>query len=219
MDEVKKTKKQWLVPLIIVCSIGVLIHIFYWLFFVYGAVLAFVPIHITNINKYLKTDGQTSSFCIFPDEIEDSYIVNKYFYNSYGIVDGQEIMLDVTFTQEDFDKEIERLENERLQWKNSSKVKDVVSDKECLLFYYPTYVSIFNDRLNYEYACVDEENNRIVYVFLSCMSHYKVSIPDEFLPKEYKEKYKLYYEFEYDSEDLYPYHYSVETSGYDKWIY
>ena len=69
------------------------------------------------------------------------------------------------------------------------------------LFAYPAYIAIYASNLSYEYALLDEENNRIIYVYLQ-MKDANGVIPDEHLPLEFLGK-DMYENNNWDNPNIY----------------
>lgn len=136
------------------------------------------------MDKYQKTDGRVSYFDIYPEKSAINGEVIEYHYFDYQLIDGDEIYLEIQYTEENFKKEIERLENvtytsELLKYHNAIKKDD------CVLFNYLTYVTRYNDKGQYEYACVDSENYKIVYITLNSITLGRISFDKAYLPKTY----------------------------------
>ena len=144
----------------------------------------FVPKKTFNKEDYLKLDhAGLPEFIIFPEAI-DTMEVCDYHHYDYGLLDGIEVYLEITFTDGDYEKEIERLE--KIQY-NSEKLgfADNIRFDDSNLFNLPTYYTVYNSRGTYEYACVDKNNRKIIYIVLYNMSPKRVSLSEELLPKDY----------------------------------
>jgi len=116
---------------------------------------------------------------------------------------GWEIFLDITYSEEEFNLEIERLTN-------FDGNRELWFDLDCVLFNYPTYICTYYARgfgfQKYEYIIVDESNHRLVYIYLYCpgrkwylKKHFReIVVPLEYQPKNYfsnkkEETYDGYY--------------------------
>ena len=188
----KTIKKILLILLVVIYAIP---HLF--ITAIAGIIgLALIPLRSSNINRYMQTEryyihiGSSKNF--FPAEIKPTYKINDYLVSNRQLLGGDEIYLDVEYNDEDFASEINRLKE--IYKDHHSLVKNVVID-DSTLFNYTTYITTYRPYYGeYEYACVDEDNKRIVYVYLEDESD--PSIPVDFLPKNYKSD--LYKENEYD---------------------
>ena len=146
----------------------------------------FIPLRISNMKHYLWTEGYLSSFDIFPKKDEINGEVVDYHYHSSTIIvnGGQEVYLEVLYSEDAFKEEIVRLENithkgTKFNFENSIR-KD-----EGTLFNFTTYIGTYNYDGKYEYACVDNEEQRITYVMLRDMTIEKISFDNKYLPKAY----------------------------------
>ena len=57
-------------------------------------------VKITDIDKYLKTNGFLSEFSIFPESLDGITGVNEYHYYDGGNSTGQEIFLEIVYSPE-----------------------------------------------------------------------------------------------------------------------
>ena len=142
-------------------------------------------VKITDIDKYLKTDGFLSEFSIFPESLDGLTGVNEYHYYDGGTGTGQEIFLEIVYSPEEFEEEIQRIESTACE-KSGKSVK-----YDAKLFGFKTYISIYNYGVSeqYEYACVDEENKKIVYVYLEWRNIENIGFDQRYLPLEYASSY------------------------------
>ncbi len=126
--------------------------------------------------------GFRSVLDIFPEEIKDSYKVNQYYYccGSAGFDNKYQMVLDYELPKEAFEAEVERLS--QLSAEHGGNNNTVIYDTDN--FYYPAYVTSFTKFDDYEYALIDEENNRIICI-LSCVTDiHSLPVDREYLPKD-----------------------------------
>lgn len=139
----------------------------------------------TDIKTYrdfgVPLDGGSPSLRSFPDNLEEVETINNYYFSADFPVFGHtwwEIFLDVTYSEEKFYLELDRLSN------FIYKERKLKFDSNCFLFNYPTYVAKYDTKLKtYEYIMIDDINFRIIYIFLERREETKVSL--EYLPKNY----------------------------------
>lgn len=121
-----------------------------------------------------------SLLMIFPEEIKDSYTVNQYYYScgSAGFDNMYQMVLDYELPQDEFEEEVERLSKLSAEYKGQKQF--AVYDTQN--FKYPAYVTMFTKYSDYEYALIDETNNRIICI-LSCVTDIEsLPVEDEYLP-------------------------------------
>ena len=156
----------------------------------------------TDINDYgvfEEFDGY-SRLDIFPKQISDSMEINKYsyYYADTFLDPTAQIYLECSYDEDDYLKEIERLEE--IQEEYDGRIQPIVYDADS--FSYPAYVTIDGDDHCYEYALLIGEG-KIAYVFLQFIKEEDIVFPAEYLPKEYEQKETGYsiYEFELQNGD------------------
>lgn len=159
-----------------------------------------------NKNYYFETycSDLDSTLSVFPDSVSDDMDV-KVFHSSFksNLFDtAGYIVLDYYLKEDEFEKEIERLQRLEAKIENydgathTNKVMYVEGEYD-----YPAYITIDGFRDTFEYALIDEENCRIVCVYLSYVN------PQEFPYEEYlKEDISCYGEIgNYDEFTMYSY--------------
>lgn len=170
-----------------------------------------ITIRITNPDKYLETDGFISYFSIFPNKAEIKGDIIDYHYFDYQLKDGDEIYLEVTYTRDSFDEEILRLEAVKY-FSEKFKYENAVKKDDCILFNYITYISIYNYNGRYEYACVDPNSYRIVYITLDEMSLERISFDEMYLPKTY-----YIHDLNYADDNIDPYYFDMYEENVECW--
>lgn len=123
-------------------------------------------------NYYIETYGGDldSNLSIFPDEItEDMEVINFESSLATGLFDTDGyIFLEYTLDKVDFDNEVARLQE--LQAKIENYDGQVYINKVMYSeddYAYPTYITIDGYADTFEYALIDEENSRIICVYLA----------------------------------------------------
>ena len=127
-----------------------------------------------------------SLLMIFPEEIKDSYKVNQYYYccGSAGFDNMYQLVLDYKLPKDEFEAEVERLSQLAVEY--NAQTHSVIYDTTN--FEYPAYVTMFTKHSDYEYALIDEVNNRIICI-LSCVTDIEsLPVDTEYLPID-KEAY------------------------------
>lgn len=131
----------------------------------------------TDITQYEKSyyienygGDLDSDLSIFPDKINDDIEV-KYFESSLttGLFDTDGyIVLEYTLNEADFQKEIARLSQleKNIENYNGKVYKNQVMYAEDE-YAYPAYITIDGYADTFEYALIDEENYRIICVYLA----------------------------------------------------
>ena len=147
-------------------------------------VLSLVTFKVTSMDKYLWTDGFVSDFCIFPKQSEINGEIIDYHYIDYHLRGGSEIYLEIVYSNEDFEAEVDRLEN-TIYKGTKFNFENTIRKDEGTLFNFTTYISTYNYDGKYEYACVDNEEQRITYVMIRYMTIEKISFDHKYLPKAY----------------------------------
>ena len=173
---------------------------------------------VTDIEKYGETDGYgiTSTLRTFPQDLENVEEVIDYHLYCAQFKGGIEVYLEAKYTEEEFCKEISRLEGvDGPFYKRKYMKKD-----EALLFSYTTYVATYNHSGVYEYASIDEENFTIRYVFVDYRDPEKLGIKSEYLPRNYNEVWyhqERYYAGEESICNIDPYDYNAYGNYEDIW--
>ncbi len=150
---------------------------------------------IENYNKefYIKKYGGDldSNLSIFPDD--KSILIDPEFSSSFitGLFDTDGYILLISkYSEENFDKEIERLSNLKMVIKstcheNASEYTNNVKYDD-LSYSYPAYITIDGFGSTYEYALINEKDLEIIYVYLSYPS-IKDSKYNKYLKKDKNE--------------------------------
>ena len=150
--------------------------------------------NIENYRKYSVLNVSEKIFLkeelvIFPQKITQEMTVNNYsnitISNRTKVV-GRQIYLDITYTEQAYQAEIERLS----MWK---KVLNKSSNKQVEVkfkydngeyFDMPAYIAAYNEGLLNEHAILYGENS-IAYVFLTRILENETTLPKQFVAKGY----------------------------------
>lgn len=142
---------------------------------------------ITDKNQYLQVKNSSlPKFIIFPENLSNVSMDSEYYHADYKYRDGIEVYLNAAYEKNEFEKEVSRIEQISYKMQSSHNPKTVIKDN-AELFNYVTYITVFNFNGVYEYACVDFENNRIIYIALYAMSYKGISFDKKYLPKNYED--------------------------------
>ncbi|WP_160685680.1 zf-HC2 domain-containing protein [Clostridium sp. C2-6-12] len=197
----KRVRKKIKIAFILVASIiAFLLFVitFMWMFFTGG-----FPTKTSNIKDYgsFKDFKGYSNLYIFPKEIPKSAKVDSYYYYHRDTLFDPtcQIYLEYSLSKTDFDAEVLRLSKICESYENQNykdKVNNIVYDTKN--FMYPAYVTIFNRNHCYEYALLDNEEHKIIYVFTQFIELKNVNFDKKYLPVDFgKEKsskgYNMYY--------------------------
>ncbi len=143
------------------------------------------PAKVTkNINDYSKIYeemGVQSGLIVFPDEISaNASDVKFYHYYRDTLFDPTvETFLQCTYTDEEYAKEIGRLENAHKTY--SGRTEYLQKDKKNR-FNYPAYIAIDYAPISYEYALLTGDN-QITYFFV--MFKDKTHTDKKYLPNDF----------------------------------
>lgn len=149
----------------------------------------------TNIGEYRNFEGHISEekegifsgLKIFPLELTEEMHNISYIYECENVAfnNGYFIYLEGVWSEEAFEQEIQRLRSISLSYREESK--KIIYDAKT--FAYPAYITVFDDAEGcMEYALVDEENKRIVYLYCQFQEHLLESKVDkQYILKEQEE--------------------------------
>ncbi len=161
-------------------TVFVLITVFLWLFFTGG------PAKTTkDLKRYEEIFelSMNSGLIIFPEHISDK-AVQTDFYSYYRDMFGSpsyEIYLQCTYEPEEYQAEIERLENTYKKYAGTER--RLLKDTEGK-YNYPAYIAIENHHYSYEYALITGEN-QITYISVSGRDKEKVKFSKDYLPEDF----------------------------------
>ncbi len=136
-----------------------------------------------------------TGFFSFPDKIPESAFSEgrePTFYFSYQDTWDDptcEVYLKCTYSDSDYKKEINRLENDTYELENADdKASNKLAYEEGNRFAHPVFIAIDCNNHSYEYA-MDLGNNEMAYIYTSFKSTpgSLKKIPKEYLPSDYSE--------------------------------
>lgn len=117
------------------------------------------------IEKY--SGDLDSDLSVFPDDIfADKTEYTADFNPNLFDTDGKMILI-CTYGDEQFSDEISRLQklSKTIEYNEEEHTNNVIYDEDS--YSYPAYITIDGFGNTYEYALIDQSNNRIVYVYLA----------------------------------------------------
>ena len=216
------TVKNVAIGIIIAIMAAVIIVLFCiaaWLFFFCSGGI-WQEYTTVKISEYGKWDGHIdnerqeieSGLYIFPEDITNALDVNYFYYTAldFHSISTIAIFAEVTYSEEDYQIEKERiagLQCEIPMADDEQAVTNLIAYSE-ELFFYPAYIAVYNSNLSYEYALMDEESNKIIYVY-SKLKDLNGMIPDEYIPIEVIDK-NMYENNSWDNINIY---YAEDENG------
>ena len=221
------TAKNVVMGIIIAIMAAVIIVLFCvagWLFFfcsggIWQEYITVLPSEYGNWDGHIDNERQEieSGLYIFPENISQASDVDYFYYTAldYHSISTIAIFAEVTYSEEDYLMEKNRIAGLQCEIPMGSDkqavTKSAVYSEE--LFSYPAYVTIYNSNLSYEYALLDEESNKIIYVY-SKLKDLNGLIPDEYIPIEVINK-DMYENNSWDNINIY---YAKDESGNYKYF-
>lgn len=147
-----------------------------------------------NIQEYMKFNNieyekqeMNSRLDIFPKSINNHNDEDKYYYycDNKGFLDNKyQMYLEKVYLPHEFELEKERLSKIEVEVNNKSN-NIQYNEKD---FNLPAYVAIYNDDCSYEYALVDENNKKIIYVYTRFMYDKDIEFDKKYLPLNFNEE-------------------------------
>lgn len=144
----------------------------------YADVLAYSPTveGIENYDKYyfikIYRGDLDSNLSIFPDnkKMLNSSIFKSYLQEDLFNISGY-ILLDAYYSAEEYSKEVKRLKDISItiheSCRNDSKEYVNIIKYDDSSYDYPSYITIDGFAGKYEYALLDEKENKITYLYLA----------------------------------------------------
>lgn len=133
-----------------------------------------------SFRNYLPA-GQDIAYVIFPESIPNSAKNTEYVFEYKETLLDPEIQLYLEYelSKKDYDKEIERIKSIN----NRRKIKYDFSEEN---YIYPAYIAVENYDNGFEYVMLDEENYRLIYVYLKFYNDKKqIRFDLSYLPKNW----------------------------------
>lgn len=135
-----------------------------------------------NIERYAEFDEYHGygNLWVFPEDISETATnVDYYYFDMNTFMDPTcQIYLSCTYDTETYQKEVERLS--QINYEMNGAMKPIQYEEN--IFAYPAYVSIYQWESCYEYALVDDEEQKIVYVFLQGIPEWMLAFDEEYSP-------------------------------------
>ncbi|MCR5409488.1 MAG: helix-turn-helix domain-containing protein [Lachnospiraceae bacterium] len=144
---------------------------------------------IENYDKsYLEEEfsgDMTSHFFLFPDDLSETEEADFWYEYKTGLLDTDgSFFLTAVYSDENFADEIERISEVTCTVNNDVEdiTQAVIYDED--MYNYPAYIAIDGYTHNYEYALIDEDNNRIIYVLLGYPDYDDLSEYSDYLKSD-----------------------------------
>lgn len=144
-----------------------------------------------GIENYDKANMQekygmdmNSGFLVFPETVDNTISVKYESKLKTGFVDSDGFfILEARYNEADFENEIRRLSDItcEIAYAGTSVTNQIEYDEE--MYMYPAYITSDGYDYVYEYALIDKENYRIVYVNLSYPVYNKLQEYKDFLKR------------------------------------
>ena len=117
------------------------------------------------IEKY--SGDLDSDLSVFPDEILTEKIEYTADFNSNLFDTDGRMILECEYEDEQFSDEISRLQSlsKTIKYDKDEYTNNVIYDEDS--YSYPAYITIDGFGNTYEYALIDQFNNRIVYIYMA----------------------------------------------------
>lgn len=148
------------------------------------------PTKTSNINDYgvFKNFKGYSNLYIFPTQMPKAARIDSYYYYQKDtFLDPTcQIYLEYSLSKADFDEEVLRLSKISEKYENE-KFKDISNSivYDTKNFMYPAYVTVFNNNHCYEYALLNEKENKIICVFTQFIEIDDVKFDKQYLPIDF----------------------------------
>ena len=130
---------------------------------------------VEGLDKYDKqylieefSGDMTSHFFLFPDDLSNTEDADFRYEYKVGLLDTDaSFFLTATYSDEAFEAEVERVSGITCTVNdgNEDHTQAVIYDED--MYRYPAYIAIDGYCHTYEYALIDEANNRVIYVLTS----------------------------------------------------
>lgn len=198
----KRIKKKRKIIFIVMASI-ISILLFSVIIMVQLIITGGSPTKTSDIKDYgvFEDFKGYSNLYIFPTKMPESAVIDSYYYyHQDTFLDPTcQIYLEYSLSKADFNAEVARLSkiSERFEHEAYKDIENkIVYDLEH--FKYPTYVTIFDNNHCYEYALINEKENKIICIFTQFINPDGIKFDKKYLPKDFgKEKnnkgFNIYY--------------------------
>lgn len=149
---------------------------------------------VEGLDKYDKqylieefSGDMTSHFFLFPDDLSNTEDADFRYEYKVGLLDTDaSFFLTATYSDEAFEAEVERISGITCTVNdgNEDHTQAVIYDED--MYRYPAYIAIDGYCHTYEYALIDEANDRIIYVLTSYPDPEHLKEYSDFLKKDPK---------------------------------
>ncbi len=149
---------------------------------------------VEGLDKYDKqylieefSGDMTSHFFLFPDDLINTEDADFRYEYKVGLLDTDaSFFLTATYSDEAFEAEVERISGITCTVNdgNEDHTQAVIYDED--MYRYPAYIAIDGYCHTYEYALIDEANDRIIYVLTSYPDPEHLKEYSDFLKKDPK---------------------------------
>jgi hypothetical protein len=129
--------------------------------------------HLSYVRRFPRLVAKVLLYRLFQDM---PYSENGLLDNSY------QLYLVCTYDANDFTREKERLESLAFTYEGETNTPTITDTG----FNYHAVVTMFNDQESFEYALIDSEAKRIVYVFAQSMGIDARVVPADFRPQGFQ---------------------------------
>ncbi len=171
--------------LIVLKYVVSMVILFALLFFDYSH----APEQVEGIKNYDKpylveqfSGDMTSNFFLFPDDLSNTEEADFWYEYKTGLLDTEgAFFLTAVYSDEEFSNELKRISEVTCTVNDGEKdhTQSVIYDEE--MYNYPAYIAIDGYTNNYEYALIDEDDNRIIYVLLGYPEYKELSYYGDYL--------------------------------------
>lgn len=127
--------------------------------------------------------GSSGGLIVFPEELSEgmSEIYFSYYFRDTWNIPTVSIFLQGTYTEEEYAKEVARLENTRKVYGGTERI--LLRDEEGK-YPYPAYIAVENRSHGYEYALLTGDN-QITYIFTVFFDREDVEFDTKYLPDDF----------------------------------
>ena len=126
-----------------------------------------------------------TNFFLFPDDLSETSDADFHYKYKVGLLDTDaSFFLEARYSDEAFEAEVERISNVTctVAANDTTYTQAVMYDEE--MYNYPAYIAMDGYGDAYEYALIDEDNDRIIYVVLSYPDYVKLINYKDYLKKD-----------------------------------
>lgn len=202
----KKTLKWVAIGLVLGILTMITFVVLFFTLFLFGGPAT----RTTDIDKYsiIFEKRVQSGLIIFPEEIAINVQETEfsYYYKDTWDDPTVSIFLQCTYSPEDYEAEVQRLQNIKKDYGGTERV---LLQEEGENYPYPAYIAVENHHHQYEYALLSGEN-QITYIYTSFFWKDDIKFDQKYLPKDFmKEQEDTFY----DGYSIYIMHIDTQLGG------